>query len=156
MSGRIGGALWTFSLSREDGGTCSAWALFFAAVSAAQVVSEGDGGILKGFGAWLLASAAMTPVVIVGFGFLAGWVLVAWQAYRYLKFGNWPDVTVGHIFYVLGSDPSLTQWGGVNQLITMALKLSAPLTLLLLLPALFIFFILFALFVTDRTLKAFR
>lgn len=105
-----------------------------AALASFDVNAEGN--FVQRASVRLLSCLSLTPIMFVMLGFVGGLVLLAWQVYQYLRFGNWPGWKVAHVLYVLGAkfDPHLTGSVGVDQIALSILDWSALLALLLILP----------------------
>jgi hypothetical protein len=106
----------------------------FAALASPDMNAEGN--VVQRACVKLISCLSLTPIMFVMLGFVGGLVLLAWQVYQYLRFGNWPGWKVAHILYVLDAkfDPHFTGWVGFDQIALSILDWSALLALLLILP----------------------
>jgi hypothetical protein len=115
------------------------WIALSASMALATLASFGvnaGGNFVQRAGMRLLSCLGLTPIMFVMLGFVGGLVLLAWQLYQYLRFGNWPGWKVAHVLNLLGAefDPHLTGWVGWDQIALSILDWSALLALLLILP----------------------
>jgi hypothetical protein len=119
-----------------EGGLWIALGVSMALAALASFDVNGEGNFVQRAGVRLLSCLSLTPIMFVMLGFVGGLVLLAWQVYQYLRFGNWPGWKVAHILYVLGAkfDPHLTGSVGLDQIALSLLDWSALLALLLILP----------------------
>ena len=120
-----------------EGGLWIALGVSVALAALASNNMNAEGYLVRRACLRLLCCLSLTPIMFVMLGFVGGLVLLAWQLYQYLRFGNWPGWKVAHVLNVLGAefDPHLTGWVGSDQIALSILDWSALLALLLILPA---------------------
>lgn len=120
-----------------EGGLWIALGVSVALAALASTDMNAEGDLVRRACIRLLSCLSVTPIMFVMLGFVGGLVLLAWQLYQYLRFGNWPGWKVAHVLNVLGAefDPHLTGWVGLDQILLSILDWSALLALLLILPA---------------------
>jgi hypothetical protein len=115
------------------------WIALGASMALAALTSfyvNARGNFVQRAGVRLISCLGLTPFMFAMLGFVGGLVLLAWQVYQYLRFGNWPGWKVAHTLYVLDAkfDPHLMGRVGFDQIVLSMLDWSALLALLLILP----------------------
>ena len=115
------------------------WIALGASMTLAALASfdvNAKGNFVQRAGVRLISCLGLTPIMFAMLGFVGGLVLLAWQVYQYLRFGNWPGWKIAHILYLLDAkfDPHLTGLVGLDQIVLSMLDWSALLGLLLILP----------------------